>query len=430
MEHVRIPEILVQRAEALEAFYEKYCPAVAPMAKQCFLNTIETTVLWERGEEDAFVITGDIPAMWLRDSAAQLHTYLPYAAQSQEVREIMVSVLRRQISQVLTDPYANAFNESANNRGWDWDNDITEHNPWVWERKYEVDSLCAPIRFAYSLYQATKDEAVLDARFPEMVRTVVSLWKTEQRHEEQSPYSFVRRNCRESDTLPCEGKGNPVSYTGMTWSGFRPSDDRCLYGYLVPSNMMAAVSLEEAAELLEGVFGEKELAGECRALQREITEGIEKYGVVEHPEYGKIYAYETDGKGRHLLMDDANVPSLLSMPYLGYRGKLAVYENTRRFVLSKENPYFYEGKAARGVGSPHTPPQYIWPIALCMQALTSHDEQEIWDCLLRLSETHAGTNFMHEGFDCEDPSQFTRPWFAWANSLFGELLDKICTERS
>ena len=464
MEHVAIPEILTRRAQELEDFYKEFCPQLAPMVKQCFLNTIETTVLWDRpaaqtnakkalaqaqtareasaagsgaaerqeaGEQatDAFVITGDIPAMWLRDSASQLHPYIRYAAQDDDLKAILQSVLRRQVRQVLTDPYANAFNETDNNRGWDWENDVTEHNPWVWERKYEVDSLCAPLRFAYALYRATGDSAPLDEAFRRMVRVIIDLWKTEQTHE-NSPYSFVRKGCSETDTLPCEGKGNPVSYTGMTWSGFRPSDDRCVYGYLVPSNMMAVVALGEAAQLLEEVYRDEALAAECRALAKEIAGGIEKYGVTEHPQFGKIYAYEADGQGRHILMDDANVPSLLSMPYLGYEGDLQVYENTRRFVLSPENPYFYSGSAAAGIGSPHTPEHCVWPIALCMQALTSHDEQEIWKCLTTLAATHAGTNFMHESFNADDPSQFTRTWFAWANSLFGELLDNVCRAHS
>ena len=229
-----------------------------------------------------------------------------------------------------------------------------------------------------------------------------------------------------TDTLPAGGKGRPVNVTGMTWSGFRPSDDCCKFGYLIPANMMAVTALGYVEEISRDVYGDVELAGRCKALAEEIRDGIMDYGVVNHHKYGRIYAYETDGFGNYNLMDDANSPSLLAMPYLGYCSREdELYQNTRRFILSEDNPYYNAGSRAAGMGSPHTPEGYVWHIGIIMQALTSTDKKEIRNCLEMLADTHAGTNYMHESFNPEEPEEFTRPWFAWANSLFGELLGTL-----
>ena len=173
------------------------------------------------------------------------------------------------------------------------------------------------------------------------------------------------------------------------------------------------------AELTAGCLEDPRVALE---LRDQIEHGIQAHGLVTHPTHGRIYAYETDGHGRHLLMDDANVPSLLSIPYLGYRSASDdTYRNTRRFILSPDNPYFFAGKYAAGIGSPHTPGGLIWPISLAMQGLTSTSADEREDLLETLISTTNETAFMHEAFDPNDPSHFTRPWFAWANSLFAEF---------
>ena len=193
--------------------------------------------------------------------------------------------------------------------------------------------------------------------------------------------------------------------------------------------MMAAKAMCFAAEIAREYYKSKELAAKCEALAKEIQEGIREYGITEHPEFGRIYAYETDGFGNYNLMDDANSPSLLSMPYLGYCGREdPLYRNTRRFVLSDANPFYFKGNKAQGMGSPHTPEGYVWHIGIIMQALTSGSRQEILECLYMLAGTHAGTNYMHESFDPSAPEKYSRPWFAWANSLFAELLDKLMDE--
>ena len=418
-----IPEILKIKAKELETKIASRFPALAPLASQCFLNTIETTVT-ELEDGTNFVITGDIPAMWLRDSSAQIRPYIAYAKEDADLCRILKSIIAKHAFYVNLDPYANAFNSADNGNCFEKD-DTDSDSGWLWERKYEVDSLCASLYLSYDYYAATQDTTIFTEEWKQMVETILRVFTLEQYHE-NSPYYFIRTNCPPSDTLPCDGRGTPVAYTGMTWSGFRPSDDACQYGYLIPSNMMAVVALRHAAEMIMAGYKDEALAAQLETLAAQIDEGIQKYGIIDHPEFGRMYAYETDGMGHYNLMDDANSPSLLAIPYLGYAAKDdLVYLNTRRFILSEANPYYYAGSAARGIGSPHTPPRYIWHIGLTMQILTTTDPAEVEECLDMIARTHAGTNYMHEGFNVDDPAQFTRPWFAWANTLFAQMLQTL-----
>ncbi len=418
---MKIPSVILDYAEKLEANTAKKYPALAGLAKQCYLNTIETTVKQcENG--DWFVITGDIPALWLRDSAAQLRPYMPLCAKSKELREIIRGVIRRHAFYIGVDPYANAFNETASGRGHKKD-ETDFDSDYIWERKYETDSLCASVYLLADYYDNTHDPAVLTDEVHTMLQKIIDTLVTEQNHDPLSKYFFRRMNCPETDTMPNGGKGNPVGYTGMTWSGFRPSDDRCYYNYLIPANMMAVVAAKRAAKLLEAGWNDAVYTEKAARLALDIDAGIRKFSTVVHEKYGKIYAYETDGLGNYVLMDDANSPSLLSMPYLGYCDKDdEIYQNTRRFILSKENPYYFSGSVSHGVGSPHTGKDKIWHISVIMQILTSSDEAEIADCVNMLATTHAGTNYMHESFNKDDPADYTRSWFAWANSLFAQML--------
>lgn len=420
---MKTPDILVKKAQELEEKMLRVFPPLAPLAKQCFLNTIETTTK-QLDDGTYFVITGDIPAMWLRDSAAQLKPYIKYAAEDDELKAILRGVIARHALYVCLDPYSNAFNAEPCAEKWNDPSDF-DHE-LIWERKYEVDSLCASVYLMYEYYKTTNDSQVLTAQTEKMLETIADHFIKEQHHSENSTYFFGRTNCPPSDTLPFGGYGRPVNFTGMTWSGFRPSDDACIFNYLVPSNMMAVVAMRKAAELAEEGFGNTALAEKCLKLAAEIDDGIRNYAVVNHPKYGRIYAYETDGFGNYNLMDDANSPSLLAAPYLGYCDKDdEIYVNTRRFILSKDNPYYFEGKAAKGVGSPHTAKNCIWHIALTMQIITSSDSEEIRECLEMISNSHAGTNYMHESFNVDDPSDFTRVWFAWANTLFAQMLEGL-----
>ncbi len=391
-----------------QKLYDTFC--------NCYVSTAKTTTKFLENEE-VFVFTGDIAAMWLRDSSAQVVHYLPYLMEYPILKEFVRGLIKRQMHYILLDPYANAFNEEAN--GNCWEVDITDSIPWDWERKYEVDTLCYPIWIIHEYFTRTKDKSIFTEEVKRVFVIVMDLWKKEQRHDSASGYSFVRLNCPPSDTLTREGKGEPTAYTGMTWSGFRPSDDACKYGYLIPSNMFATVVLTYIAEFSVNIYKDNALATRAKELKEEIEGGIRDFGIIRDDEFGEIYVYESDGLGNYHLMDDANVPSLLSIPWLTYKGSDdAIYQNTRRFILSKKNPYYYEGSIAQGIGSPHTPDRYIWHIALTMQGLTAQTVQEKENLLELLLNTDAGKGVMHEGFCCDDPNQFTREWFAWANSLF------------
>lgn len=436
MEQFRLPKIPMPALELPQAIQDvlteaetklAHRPKLLELFKNCFPNTLQTTTKL-LGDGTTFVITGDIPASWLRDSVEQVIHYLPFAKEDRDLQRIIGGLIKRHVQYVLIDPYANAFNESAND--WHWNKgDGTEMSPWVWERKFEIDSLCFVVRLAYLYWQETGLTDVFDENFRQAMEAIVHVFRTEQYHFEQSPYRFTRDNGIEHDSLQNKGLGMPVNYTGMVWSGFRSSDDACDFHYNIPGNMFAVVSLRQMSEFYEWIYRDQNVVQELRKLAQEIDRGIRLYGIYRHPEFGPIYAYETDGFGNYCLMDDAGTPGLMSIPYLGYVGADdPVYQNTRRFALSKENPFYYEGTAAKGIGSPHTPPQYIWHMALSMQGLTASSKEEKLEMIRLLESTDAGTGFMHEGFHADDPGIFTRKWFAWSNSLFSQLVYKSMKE--
>ena len=394
-------------------------PELMDVFVNCYTNTLNTTV--KRMENNmTHVITGDIPAMWLRDSAAQLRPYIFLAKENEEIRELIAGLVRRQFMCITIDEYANAFNEAPN--GACWEKDDPDQNPWVWERKFEVDSLCYPLQLAYLLWKNTGCTTQFEGDFQVGVEKILEVFTTEQYHEEKSHYRFNRNNGYYRDTLSRDGKGALVkSGTGLIWSGFRPSDDACTYGYLIPSNMFAVVALGYLEEMEREIFHNEELAEKAKALKEEVQEAIETIGKTFTEEFGMVYAYETDGYGMYNLMDDANVPSLLAMSYLGYEGEPEVSSNTRRFLLSEANPFYFKGAKAAGIGSPHTPSNYIWHIAMAIQGLTSETREEKLEILKNMAATTGGKGVMHEGFCCEDDSKFTRAWFSWANAMYAEL---------
>ncbi|HEL2332672.1 TPA: glycoside hydrolase family 125 protein [Streptococcus suis] len=396
-------------------------PSWGSVFERCYTDTLDRTIS-QLEDGTTFVLTGDIPAMWLRDSTAQVKPYLALAGKDETLLQMIVGLVERQMAFILMDPYANAFNQAANGRGHQTDH--TQMGPWIWERKYEVDSLCYPLQLAYLLWKATGETSHFNQTFFGAAEKIVQLWKLEQHHE-NSPYSFERDTDRLEDTLTHQGKGAPCAYTGMTWSGFRPSDDACIYPYLIPSNMFAVVVLGYLEEIAEQFASEEfsDLAEGARQLAQEIDQGIRTFGLTKNQAGETIFAYEVDGLGNQSIMDDPNVPSLLAAPYLGYCQKDdPIYLATRRTILSQENPYYYEGDYAAGLGSSHTFYRYIWPIALAIQGLTTDDKEEKARLLDTMVACDGGTGLMHESFHVDDPTLYSREWFSWANMMFCELV--------
>lgn len=396
---------------------------LAWLFENCFPNTLDTTVSYgERaGKPDTFVITGDINAMWLRDSTAQVWPYVSLTSSDNKLRDLIAGVINRQVKCIHIDPYANAFNDGPGQS--EWMNDLTDMKPELHERKWEIDSLCYPVRLAHGYWKATGDTSVFDISWAEAMRLVIRTFRQQQRKEDQGPYRFQRVTAWQTDTVAGGGFGNPVNPVGLIVSVFRPSDDATIWPFLIPSNYFAVRSLRQIAEIAGAVLKDEKLGTDAISLADEVEAALIKYARAIHPEHGEIITYETDGYYNYSFMDDANVPSLLAMPYLGtIDRKDELYLRTRNFVLSKSNPWYFSGKMGHGVGSPHTGTNRVWPIAITMRALTANNDYDIVSSLKMLKNTHAATGFMHESFMKDDPTQFTRKWFAWANTLFGELV--------
>jgi meiotically up-regulated gene 157 (Mug157) protein len=400
-------------------------PELAWLFENCYPNTLDTTVNYTEtdGRPDTFVITGDINAMWMRDSSAQVWPYMPLIKADMRLKNVIKGVINRQAKYILIDPYANAFNFGPT--GSEWDSDNTTMKPELHERKFEIDSLCYPVRLAYNYWKISGDSSFFDENWQKAGKLIVQTFKQQQRKHDLGPYHFQRKTEVSTDTAPLGGYGNPVKPVGLICSVFRPSDDATIYPFLIPSNYFAVISLNQMAEMYQEIAKDAVFADECKALATEVHTALQKYATAEHPIYGKVLAYEVDGFGNQLFMDDANVPSLLALPYLGAMSEQdQLYQNTRRMVLSHNNPYFFKGKAAEGIGGPHVGLNYIWPMSIIIRALTSTDKAEIKTCIKWLRSTHAGTGFMHESFNKDNAADFTRKWFAWANTLFGELIIK------
>jgi meiotically up-regulated gene 157 (Mug157) protein len=404
---------------------------LAMLFANCYPNTLDTTVEPGRfeGKPDTAVITGDIAAMWLRDSSAQVWPYLPLAAKDAALRDLLEGVIRRQTRCLLIDTYANAFMADLNAPPLSWSTkDLTEMKQGVGERKYELDSLCYPIRLAHGYWKQTGDVKPFDAAWQKAMGLVVETMTVQQRKHGDGPYHFQRVSENSTETLPAAGYGNPVKPVGLIASGFRPSDDACIFPFLVPSNLFAVTSLRQLAEMTHAVLHDDALANKAESLAAEVEVALRKYAVAQTSQ-GTIWAYELDGFGGQVLMDDANVPSLLGLPYLASSPDNALYARTRAFVWSERNPWFFKGKAGEGIGGPHVGKDSIWPMSQMVYALTSESPEEIRNALTMLKASSAGTGFMHESYNKDDYAKFTRPWFAWANTLFGELIVKTAAQR-
>jgi uncharacterized protein len=408
-------------------------PELAWLFENCYPNTLDTTVHIGEvdGHPDTFIITGDINAMWLRDSSCQVWPYVPLAKNDAGLQKLFRGLIARQSRCILLDPYANAFLTDASSRPLSWAvDDLTEMCPGVAERKWEIDSLCYCIRLAHGYWRATGDIAAFQSDWARAMRLVVATFRDQQRKVGKGPYTFQRRAESPTDSLPLEGYGNPARPVGMIYSMFRPSDDACIFPLFVPANLFAVTSLRQLAEMASTVLHDQAFAKECRALADEVESAVARCGSIRNAQHGEIWAYEVDGYGNQLFMDDANLPGLLGLAYLGCCAQDdPMYQRTRAAVLSQANPYFFKGAVAEGIGGPHVGVEMIWPMSIIMRALTSSNVTEIRYCLQVLKATHAGTGFMHEAFHKDNPDHFTRPWFAWANSLFGELIMRLSEER-
>jgi hypothetical protein len=417
-----VSEAVDKKIEEIKARIQD--PELAWLFENCYPNTLDTTVDYEviDGKPDTFIITGDIDAMWLRDSTCQVWPYMSLVGNDDKLKKMIQGLISRQAKCVLLDPYANAFYKDMS-RPSEWSSDKPSPMPGVHERKWEIDSLCYVVRLAHEYYRITNDASVFDKDWDRAMRLIVATFKVEQRKDGTSPYRFIRSTPRMTDAPVFDGTGNPVKPVGMICSMFRPSDDATILPFLVPSNLFAIQVLRQLSSIYTTALKEPVFAKECTDLADEVQKAVNEWGIAEHLKFGRIYAYESDGFGNYLFMDDANVPSLMSLIYLGiHKPDDAIYKRTRQYLLSEYNPWYLKGKAAEGYGSPHTNKSNIWPMGIILRALTSNDQQEILSCLHMLKTTHAGTGFMHESFNKDNPSDFSRSWFAWANTLFGELI--------
>jgi meiotically up-regulated gene 157 (Mug157) protein len=370
------------------------------MFRAALLNTSQQATIAPDGT--AYVKTGDIPAEWLRDASAQVRPYLFFAKSDPQVQSLLRGIIARMGKYLQIDPYANAFTLDYR----------------VWEEKFELDSLCYPIMLAWTYWKQTGDTSIFTADFGLGLDRALETMEREQDHPHNSKYTH--RELHDDQGRP---QPNPVAYTGMIWTGFRPSDDASRYNYLIPSEMMAVVALGMLEEIYRDRYHNLIKSNRAKILRQEVQSGIQTFGIVFTPNYGYVYAYEVDGLGHALTMDDANIPSLLSAPYFGYTtADSLVYKNTRKFLLSKNNPYYYVGSVARGIGSAHTSDGYVWPLALIIQGITSTNDGERRDVLQQLLASDPGDHLLHESFDPNDPKRFSRKDFGWPNALFSEFV--------
>jgi len=408
-------------------------PELRWMFGNCYPNTLDTTVLSlgeVNGKPDAFVITGDIPCLWLRDSAAQLRPYLHLVKRDPALGRLFRGLIGRQARSILIDPYANAFMQDPNartNLSWALKDD-TEMKPGVAERKWEIDSLCYAIRLAYGYWRETGDVTPFDAEWKASARSIVKTFREQQRKDGLGPYRFRRSAPEPTETL-YRGYGLPTRPNGMIHSGFRPSDDACLYEQFVPANLFAMTTLRELAALSSAV-GEPALAQDATMLAAEVEAALRQHGTMTLPNGQRVWAYEVDGYGNAVFMDDANVPSLSGLAYLGCVDPAdPLWQRTLAACWSTDNPWYFEGSAISGIGGPHTGPGQVWPMSVITRALTSTDPALLRDSLAMIRRSHGHTGFIHEGVDINDPTKFTRDWFAWANGLFGELIVHVAATR-
>ncbi|ESZ97969.1 hypothetical protein SBOR_1640 [Sclerotinia borealis F-4128] len=413
-----------------------------------FPNSLDTAVKW-RGyaadnseEELTFLITGDIDAMWLRDSANQMQSYrtlLTNDSSHDSLASLYRGVINLQARYIIEAPYCNSFQAPTESGITPQQNQANPDNfsppestSIVFECKYELDSLAAFLEISTDYYEATGDISVFQKfNWVKAIETIISTTEAlligtyaANGSVNTSPYTWQRQTTSSTETLSNSGAGNPVQEgTGLVRSAFRPSDDATIYQLFIPANMMFSRYLESCSKIMAAIDGQQNLSNHMHNFASSIRAAITKYGIVNDPTYGKVYAYEVDGFGSANRMDDANIPSLLSAPFLGYlSANDTIYQNTRKFILSKDNPYFMRGPVINAVGGPHVGPGRAWPMASIIRILTSSSDSEIYSTLKEIVSSTDGLGLIHESINSFDQHQWSRQWFSWANGLFGQML--------
>ncbi|RKF81135.1 Meiotically up-regulated gene 157 protein [Golovinomyces cichoracearum] len=428
---------------------------LARIFENAFPNTLDTTVRWHiDGSKDkadrkssgnggkwrgaqSFIVTGDISAEWLRDSTNQLLQYQPLSKHDSGIYNLILGAINTQVEYVIESPYCNAFQPpsvsnlpTSSNQQKDVVHPAYEPS-FVFECKYELDSLAHFLSLVNTFHNNTGSTDFVTPRWIKAMKSVRNV--LDQQSEStfdpndgkfrKNIYTFQRQTEHGTETLSLSGIGNPLNYgTGLIRSAFRASDDASILGFLIPANAQMAIELEKTSKILK-LVQEVSLAEEFEKRAQQIKNGIWEHGVVKHKKYGRVFAYEVDGYGSQIMMDDANVPSLLSLPILGFVDITdEVYQNTRKMVLENEgNPYYLTGPDFQGIGGPHVGPRHAWPMSVLIRAMTTDNDDEILECL-KIIRNSSPLGLIHEALNVNLKSAFTRPWFAWANSVFAQTI--------
>jgi meiotically up-regulated gene 157 (Mug157) protein len=426
--------------------------------ENCFPTTLDTTVEFDEAKEDTFVITGDIKAMWLRDSSFQVFPYLKFASSDAKLKKMMLNLIKRQVKSILIDPYANAFNKEKTNSPWQSDDTsklvngtrLPAMNEYLWERKYELDSTISTLFFAYNFYKETGETSFIeDSKWQDALELIINLVRKQSRGSQEEddnggPEYMFQRNTEEPFDSLHQGRGNPVNSCGLVKTMFRNSDDSALFAYNIPENAFLVATFENISKMLKfhlqknynrkwdreiflKVKRFKNIISDLDTISVSVKNSIYSNGVfTDSLTKEKYFAYEVDCYGNHYFIDDPGYPSLISMSFFGFiNAKDPLYLSTRKRLISNKNPYYFKGLIGEGLGSAHTARNFIWPLFNIMRVLTSDDDKEILDSIDVLLKTAEDTGFMHESVYVNDPKNFTRSWFAWANSFFGYMINNI-----